>query len=164
MVLNRLLRPEQTPVTQAERQAADGWIDRAKFGGQITGAQAGERCARPATARTWKVAVMRRRVGLVAVVVVGGLLGGAGCTAQEPSLRERLVQDMRSDPAYKEYSDKQVECMADVEIKYATPEALEQILQGKTPAGSGWKEGVDGKALSNAFAACEGSLAPSPTE
>ncbi|MGP3965526.1 DUF1707 SHOCT-like domain-containing protein [Nonomuraea sp. 3N208] len=52
MVLNRLLRPEQTPVTQAERQAADGWIDRAKFGGQITDEQAEERRARLSAAKT----------------------------------------------------------------------------------------------------------------
>ncbi|MEV1167087.1 hypothetical protein [Nonomuraea sp. NPDC049784] len=70
---------------------------------------------------------------------------------------------MRSNPAYKEYSDKQVECLADVEIKYATPEAIEQVLQGKTPAGSGWKDGVDGKAVTSALAACKDPIVPSPT-
>ncbi|MEV5504594.1 hypothetical protein AB0M50_55235 [Nonomuraea fuscirosea] len=108
--------------------------------------------------------MMRRKIGLVAVVIVivGGLLGGAGCAAEAPSLRERLVQEMKSNPAYKEYSVKQVECLADVHVKYATPEAIEQVLQGKTPAGSGWKDGVDGKALTSALAACEGPIAPSP--
>ncbi|SEG96162.1 hypothetical protein SAMN05444920_109298 [Nonomuraea solani] len=52
MLLRRLLSPERTPVTQAERRAADGWIDRAKFGGKITEGQAEERRARLATAKT----------------------------------------------------------------------------------------------------------------
>ncbi|MEU6787194.1 hypothetical protein ABZ912_49070 [Nonomuraea angiospora] len=52
--------------------------------------------------------------------------------------------------------------MADVDIKYATPEAIEQVLQGKTPAGSGWKDGVDGTELNNAYSACAGPIMPSP--
>ncbi|WP_146103889.1 hypothetical protein [Nonomuraea solani] len=41
--------------------------------------------------------------------------------------------------------------------------AVEELLQGRTPAGSGWKAGVDGKALTDAFVARQGGLVPSPT-
>ncbi|MFI9560994.1 hypothetical protein [Nonomuraea endophytica] len=51
-----------------------------------------------------------------------------------------------------------------MEIEYATPEAIEQVLQGKTPEGDGWKDGVDGKALTSALAACTNSTFPSPSE
>ncbi|WP_345575246.1 hypothetical protein [Nonomuraea rosea] len=96
----------------------------------------------------------RNRIGWVAVALAGGLLAGSGCAAETPSLRERLVQDLRSDPEYSDYSDKQVECVADAFVKYVKPEAIEQVIQGQTPAGSGWKDGVDGRTVTSELAAC----------
>ncbi|MCA2226337.1 hypothetical protein [Nonomuraea aurantiaca] len=101
----------------------------------------------------------------VATVLIGGVIVGSGCAAQPepPSLRDRLVQNLRSDPEYKDFTDKQVECLADGFIKYAEPEAIEQIMQDKTPADDGWKPGVDGNALTEELAACSGPSIPSPT-
>ncbi|MGR6916244.1 hypothetical protein ACU635_18555 [[Actinomadura] parvosata] len=101
---------------------------------------------------------------MVAVALAGGLFTAAsGCAAEPPSPRERLIQDLKTEPQFKDYSDKQVECLADAYIKYAKPEAIELIMQGKTPADSGWKDGVDGRTLTRDLAACNGPIAPSPT-
>ncbi|SPL91276.1 unnamed protein product [[Actinomadura] parvosata subsp. kistnae] len=101
---------------------------------------------------------------MVAVALAGGLFTAtSGCAAEPPSLRERLIQDLKRNPQYKDYSDKQLECVADVSIKYTKPEAIEQVMKGETPADSGWKDGVDGRAVTRDFMACTGPIVPSPT-
>ena len=87
MLLMRLLRPEQTLVSTAERQAADGWIDRAKFDGALTDEQAGERRARLSAAKTRTdlrvaltglpgadVTTLQRLLSLVTLVWLGACL------------------------------------------------------------------------------------------
>ncbi|GAA2204032.1 hypothetical protein GCM10009850_001430 [Nonomuraea monospora] len=43
------------------------------------------------------------------------------------------------------------------------PEAIQQIIKGETCADSGWKDGVDGRAVTRDLVARNGPLVPSPT-